>query len=59
MKVMHVQRQHSMFDTQLTSNPGYKKIQNYVLDLGNILGVGNFSKVYKGHHQLSSNILLI
>ncbi len=27
-----------------------KKIQNYVFKLNEVLGKGNFSKVYKGHN---------
>lgn len=34
--------------------PNYKKIQNYVFDLNELLGAGNFSKVYKAVNQLTS-----
>ena len=30
--------------------PVYKKIQNYIFKFTDLLGQGNFSKVYKAHH---------
>ena len=30
--------------------PIYKKIQNYIFKFSDLLGQGNFSKVYKAHH---------
>jgi hypothetical protein len=32
-----------------------KKIQNYIFNFSDLLGQGNFSKVYKAHHELTSN----
>ena len=29
----------------------YKKIQNYIFNFNDLLGQGNFSKVYKAHHE--------
>ena len=40
-------------------SPNYKKIQNYVFDLNDILGAGNFSKVYKAMNQTTSISYLI
>ena len=31
----------------------YKKIQNYVFRFSDLLGQGNFSKVYAGQHEIS------
>lgn len=36
-----------------------KKIQNYLFDSRDILGCGNFSKVYKGINALNGISLLI
>ena len=52
-------RPNRMFDTHLQPTVGFKKIQNYVFDMSNVLGVGNFSKVYRGVNQLTSNPLSI
>lgn len=32
------------------SAPIYKKIQNYIFKFSDLLGQGNFSKVYKAQH---------
>ena len=29
----------------------YKKIQNYIFNFNDLLGQGNFSKVYKAHNE--------
>lgn len=40
---------------QATSEgPIYKKIQNYIFKFSDLLGQGNFSKVYRAHHEISS-----
>jgi hypothetical protein len=39
--------------------PNYKKIQNYMFDLNDILGAGNFSKVYKAVNQTTSTCMSI
>ena len=40
---------------QTTSEgPIYKKIQNYIFKFSDLLGQGNFSKVYRAHHEISS-----
>lgn len=36
------------------SQPEYKKIQDYIYRFGDQIGMGNFSKVFKGTHQLTS-----
>lgn len=36
-----------------------KKISNYIFRFEDKIGQGNFSKVYKGYHQLSSKYLYI
>lgn len=36
---------------------GLKKIQNYIFNFKDLLGQGNFSKVYKGWHELTSTSL--
>ena len=54
MKVIQVQQHKSIFDTRVPPLSGLKKIQNYVFDLGNVIGAGNFSKVYRGINQLNS-----
>lgn len=38
----------------MSEQPIYKKIQNYIFKFSDLLGQGNFSKVYKAHHELSS-----
>ena len=43
-----------MYKTSKSTQPNYKKIQNYVFDLNDMLGAGNFSKVYKAVNQTSS-----
>lgn len=40
--------------TPSESAPVYKKIQNYIFKFSDLLGQGNFSKVYKAHHELTS-----
>ena len=37
-----------------SEQPIYKKIQNYIFKFSDMLGQGNFSKVYKAHHELTS-----
>jgi len=34
--------------------PIYKKIQNYIFKFSDLLGQGNFSKVYRAHHEVTS-----
>lgn len=36
-----------------------KKISNYIFRFDDKIGQGNFSKVYKGFHQLTSNSPII
>lgn len=36
-----------------------KKISNYIFKFEDKIGQGNFSKVYKGYHQVTSIFLLI
>ena len=55
MKVVHLHTPNRMSDTHLGFTGSFKKIQNYVFDMGNVLGVGNFSKVYRGVNQLTSS----
>ena len=42
-----------------SSAPLCKKIDNYVFRFTEILGQGNFSKVYRGTHEPTSNHLVI
>lgn len=35
-------------------HPDCKKIQDYIYRFSDHIGVGNFSKVYKGTHQITS-----
>jgi hypothetical protein len=37
-----------------SEGPIYKKIQNYIFKFSDLLGQGNFSKVYRAHHEISS-----
>ena len=37
-------------------NPGVKRIQNYIFKFSDFLGKGNFSSVYKGTNELTSNL---
>lgn len=39
-----------------SNEPTCKKIQNYIFKFADLLGQGNFSKVYKAHHELTSNL---
>lgn len=39
---------------QNANEPICKKIQNYIFKFTDLLGQGNFSKVYKAHHELTS-----
>ena len=34
----------------MPDGPTCKKIQNYIFKFSDLLGAGNFSKVYKAHH---------
>lgn len=36
------------------TEPICKKIQNYIFKFSDLLGQGNFSKVYKAHHEITS-----
>lgn len=36
------------------NEPVCKKIQNYIFKFTDLLGQGNFSKVYKAHHEITS-----
>jgi hypothetical protein len=36
--------------------PTCKKIQNYIFKFSDLLGQGNFSKVYKAHHEITSTL---
>lgn len=36
--------------------PLCKKIDNYVFKFSDVLGQGNFSKVYKGTHEVTSKL---
>lgn len=40
---------------QPQEGPIYKKIQNYIFKFSDLLGQGNFSKVYRAHHEITSN----
>ena len=36
------------------TEPTCKKIQNYIFKFSDMLGKGNFSKVYKAHNEITS-----
>ncbi len=40
----------------LPDGPTCKKIQNYIFKFSDLLGQGNFSKVYKAHHEITGII---
>ena len=42
------------YQVQNHNEPICKKIQNYIFKFTDMLGQGNFSKVYKAHHELTS-----
>ena len=44
---------------QIDNAPIYKKIQNYIFKFSDLLGQGNFSKVYKAHHEITSILQFI
>jgi len=35
-----------------------KKIQNYIYNYSDMIGKGNFAKVYRGHNTKTSNVFL-
>lgn len=39
-------------------HPTLKKIDNYVFNFDDMLGQGNFSKVYRGINEITSTIIL-
>lgn len=39
-----------MISAPVASQPLYKRIDNYVFNFDDMLGQGNFSKVYRGRH---------
>lgn len=41
--------------TTAPETPIYKKIQNYIFKFSDLLGQGNFSKVYRAHQEITSN----
>ncbi len=51
-------KQHSTqyFNEQ---QPLCKKIQNYIFKFSDLLGQGNFSKVYKAFHEITSILFII
>lgn len=44
---------------QNSTEPICKKIQNYIFKFTDMLGKGNFSKVYKAHHEITSTYICI
>lgn len=40
-----------------SNEPICKKIQNYIFKFTDLLGKGNFSKVYKAQHEITSTLL--
>ena len=43
----------------VANEPVCKKIQNYIFKFTDMLGKGNFLKVYKAHHEITSLFILI
>lgn len=41
-----------------TGQPLYKKIDNYVFRFDELLGQGNFSKVYKGVNEVTGTLIV-
>ena len=39
----------------MPEGPTCKKIQKYIFKFSDLLGQGNFSKVYKAHHEITGN----
>jgi predicted Ser/Thr protein kinase len=48
-----------MLSSQAPNQPIYKKIDNYVFNFEEVLGQGNFSKVYKGRKEDTSKAMMI
>jgi hypothetical protein len=48
-----------MLSSQPPNQPIYKKIDNYVFNFEEVLGQGNFSKVYKGRKEDTSKAMMI
>ena len=48
-----------MAETQSNQEGSYKKIQNYIFNFNDLLGKGNFSKVYKAHNEVTSILMII
>ena len=46
-------------NTGQSEGPTCKKIQNYIFKFSDLLGQGNFSKVYKAHHEITSTFALL
>jgi len=42
-----------------SDGPTCKKIQNYIFKFSDLLGQGNFSKVYKAHHEITSKFTVL
>lgn len=40
----------------MPEGPTYKKIQNYIFKFSDVLGQGNFSKVYKAFHEITGSL---
>ncbi len=45
-----------MISGPVANQPLYKRIDNYVFNFDDMLGQGNFSKVYRGRHQITSTL---
>lgn len=48
-----------MINTGVQNQPLCKKIDNYVFRFDDLLGQGNFSKVYKGVNEITSKNIVM
>jgi hypothetical protein len=43
----------------MPEGPTCKKIQNYIFKFSDLLGQGNFSKVYKARHEITGTLSIL
>jgi len=48
-----------MTEGHLNQEGTFKKIQNYIFNFNDLLGKGNFSKVYKAHNEVTSKVSIL
>lgn len=52
--IVNIDKNLSMTPEASEPQPEFKKIQDYIYKFSDQIGMGNFSKVFKGVHQTSS-----